>query len=169
MKIHKYTFFKSTLRNNLKWTNIKVHCICCVSVQMIMYNSLFPSLSIAYVMLIKMYYNGSLLNSLTPHNIQALERGRTGDDFPKYVIVWDNVSFQHFNIIWQWFATHNRMLMEFLSSYFPFLNPIEEYFISMEMESIWSPATYTVNPSGCHGCSEWWHHSRCLQRLDKTL
>ncbi len=38
--------------------------------QMIMYNSLlFPTLSIAYVMLIKMYYNESLLNSLTAHNI----------------------------------------------------------------------------------------------------
>jgi len=38
--------------------------------QMIMYNSLlFPTLSIAYVMLIKMYYNGSLLNSHTLHNM----------------------------------------------------------------------------------------------------
>jgi len=37
--------------------------------QMIMYvYMLFPALSIAYVMLIKMYY-GSLLNCLTPHNI----------------------------------------------------------------------------------------------------
>ncbi len=38
--------------------------------QMIMYNCLlFPTLSIAYVMLIKMIYTGSLLNSLTPQNI----------------------------------------------------------------------------------------------------
>ncbi len=36
-------------------------------IQMIVYNYLlFPTLSIAYVMLTKMYYNGSLLNSLTP-------------------------------------------------------------------------------------------------------
>ena len=35
-----------------------------------MYNSLlFPTLSIAYVMLMKMYYNGSLLNSLTPQHL----------------------------------------------------------------------------------------------------
>jgi len=38
-----------------------------VSMQMITYNSLlFSTLSIAYVTLIKMYYNGSLLNNLTP-------------------------------------------------------------------------------------------------------
>ncbi len=30
---------------------------------------LFPTLSIAYVMLIKMIYTGSLLNGLTPQNI----------------------------------------------------------------------------------------------------
>jgi len=35
--------------------------------QMIMYNSLlFPTLSIAYVMLIIMYFNGSLLNCQPP-------------------------------------------------------------------------------------------------------
>ncbi len=40
--------------------------------QMIMYNCvLFPTLSIAYVLLIKLYYTGSLLNSLTPQNISA--------------------------------------------------------------------------------------------------
>ena len=32
----------------------------------------------------------------------------------QYMIVWDNVSFHCSNIIRQWFATHNRMLMEFL-------------------------------------------------------
>ena len=46
------------------WTSCKGTC---TFMQMIMYNSLlFPTLSIAYVMLIKMYCNGSLLNSLTP-------------------------------------------------------------------------------------------------------
>ena len=46
------------------WTSCK--CLC-TFMQMIMYISLlFPTLSIAYVMLIKMYGNGSLLNSLTP-------------------------------------------------------------------------------------------------------
>lgn len=43
---------------------------------MIMHNSLlFPTLSIAYVMLIKMYYNWSLLNRLTSHKIQELVQG----------------------------------------------------------------------------------------------
>ena len=52
------------------WTSCKCFG---TSMQMIMYNSLlFPTSSIAYVMLIKMYYNWSLLNSLIPHNIYAL-------------------------------------------------------------------------------------------------
>ena len=39
--------------------------------QMILYNYLlFPTLSTVYVTLIKTY-NGSLFNSLTPHNIKA--------------------------------------------------------------------------------------------------
>jgi len=46
------------------WTSCKCFG---TSMQMIIYNSLlFPTLSIAYAMLIKMYYNGSLLNCLIP-------------------------------------------------------------------------------------------------------
>ncbi len=46
------------------WTNCKCFG---TFMQMIIYNCLlFPTLSIAHVMLIKMYYTGSLLNSLTP-------------------------------------------------------------------------------------------------------
>ncbi len=63
-----------------------------------------------------------------------------GDDLPKYVIVWDNVSFHRSNIIRQWFAAHNRMLMEFLSPYSPFLNPIEEFF------SAWRWKVYDRQP-----------------------
>ena len=81
--------FGTFLRSELKFSKLCVqsshHCVTCAyqkssfsflwtsckcfgtSMQMIMYNCLlFPTLSI---MLIKMYYNGSLLNSLTPHNI----------------------------------------------------------------------------------------------------
>ena len=84
-----YSCFGTFLRSELKFLKLLVqskhHCVTCArqkssfsflwtsckcfgtSMQMIMYNSLlFPTLSIAYVMLIKMYYNGSLLNSLTP-------------------------------------------------------------------------------------------------------
>lgn len=41
--------------------------------------------------------------------IPEQERGQIGDDLPKYVIVWDNVSFHRSNIIRQWSAAHNRM------------------------------------------------------------
>ncbi len=98
-KLNSYTYitvflsrFGTFLRSELKFSKLLVqsshHCVICAhqkssfsflwtsckcfgtSMQMIMYNSLlFPTLSIAYVMLIKMYYNGSLLNSLTAHNI----------------------------------------------------------------------------------------------------
>ncbi len=72
--------------------------------------------------------------------IPEQERGQIGDDLPKYVIVWDNVSFHRSNIIRQWFAAHNRMLMEFLSPYSPFLNPIEEFF------SAWRWKVYDRQP-----------------------
>lgn len=67
--------------------------------------------------------------------------------------VGDNVSFHHSNIIRQCFATHNVILIEFLP-YSPFLNPIDKFFFlisSIEMESTWSPATYTDDPSGSNG------------------
>lgn len=66
--------------------------------------------------------------------------------------VGDNVSFHHSNIIRQCFATH-VILIDFLP-YSPFLNPIDKFFFlisSIEMESTWSPATYTDDPSGSNG------------------
>ena len=69
-----------------------------------------------------------IIQYLTVSSIPEQVRGQIGDDLPKYVIIWDNVSFHRSNIIRQWFAAHNRMLMEFLSPYSPFLNPIEECF-----------------------------------------
>ncbi len=80
------------------------------------------------------------LDALYRDLIPEQERGQIGDDLPKYVIVWDNVSFHRSNIIRQWFAAHNRMLMEFLSSYSPFLNPIEEFF------SAWRWKVYDRQP-----------------------
>ncbi len=57
----------------------------------------------------------TFLDALYRDLILEQERGQIGDDLPKYAIVWDNVSFHRSNIIRQWFAAHNRMLMEFLS------------------------------------------------------
>ena len=81
----------------------------------------------------------TFLDTLYRDLIPEQERSQIGDDLPKYVIVWDNVSFHHSNIIRQWFATHNRMLMEFLTPY-PFLNPIEESF------SAWRWKVYDRQP-----------------------
>lgn len=36
------------------------------------------------------------------------------------------------------------------------LSTLQIYFLSAERQSIGS---YTNDPSGCHGCSSWWHHS----------
>ncbi|KAI7812952.1 hypothetical protein IRJ41_012596 [Triplophysa rosa] len=82
----------------------------------------------------------TFLDTLYRDLIPEQEWGQIGDDLPKYVIVWDNVSFHRSNIIRQWFAAHNRMLMEFLSPYSPFLNPIEQFF------SAWRWKVYDRQP-----------------------
>lgn len=65
-----------------------------------------------------------LYSSLVPEN----ERGVVGPNLPRFVIVWDNVSFHHGQFIRDWFTVHQRMLNVFLSPYSPFLNPMEEFF-----------------------------------------
>lgn len=42
--------------------------------------------------------------------VPVQERGQIGDDLPKYLIVWGNVSFHRSNIARQRFAAHNRFL-----------------------------------------------------------
>lgn len=46
----------------------------------------------------------------------------------QHVVVWDNVSFHYSHLVRQWFAAHDRMLVQYLPPYSPFLNPIEEFF-----------------------------------------
>ncbi|KAI2652464.1 Protein FAM243A [Labeo rohita] len=58
---------------------------------------------------------------------------------PNYVVVWDNVSFRT-NIVRDWFAAHERITVEFLPPYSPFLNPIEEFF------SAWRWKVYDHRP-----------------------
>ncbi|XP_051238676.1 uncharacterized protein LOC127353457 [Dicentrarchus labrax] len=82
----------------------------------------------------------TFLDTLYRDPIPEEERGQIGDDLPRYVIVWDNVSFHRSNVIRQWFAAQNRMLMEFLSPYSPFRNPIEEIF------SAWRWKVYDRHP-----------------------
>lgn len=64
-----------------------------------------------------------------PYNTQPLlaflnqnKKGLVRPDLPIYVVVWDNVSFHQTNIVREWSAAHERITMEFLPPYSPFLN-----------------------------------------------
>ncbi|KAM4592404.1 uncharacterized protein PAE49_011102 [Odontesthes bonariensis] len=112
----------------------------------------------------------TFLDALYRDLIPEHERGQIGDDLPKHVVICDNVSFHRSNIVRQWFAAHNRMLMEFLPPYSPFLNPIEEFF------SAWRWKVYDRQPhtqitllaamdAACEditadACRGWIRHSR---------
>lgn len=55
---------------------------------------------------------------------------------PTYVIVWDNVSFHRAAQVREWFNINGQFMNLYLPPYSPFLNPIEEFFLLLEMESI---------------------------------
>ena len=57
----------------------------------------------------------------------------------KYVVVWDNVRFHHSHLVRELFAAHDRMLVEYLTTYSPFLNPIE---ISLPVGGRFMPGVY---------------------------
>ncbi|KAI7790162.1 hypothetical protein IRJ41_011132 [Triplophysa rosa] len=119
----------------------------------------------------------TFLDTLYRDLIPEQERSQIGDDLPKYVIVWDNVSFHSSNIIRQWFAAHNRMLMEFLSPYSPFLNPIEEFFSAwrlkvydrqphtqMTLLSAMDATCDDITADACRGSKRFFPH--CITRED---
>ncbi len=66
----------------------------------------------------------AFLNTLYRDLIPEQERGFVRH----YVVVWDNVSFHRSNIVRDCLAAHERITVEFLPPYSPFLNPIEEFF-----------------------------------------
>ncbi|XP_019213444.1 uncharacterized protein LOC102077558 [Oreochromis niloticus] len=68
------------------------------------------------------------------------ENARGGGQLSKYVVVWDNVRFHHSHQVREWFAAHDRILVEYLPPYSPFLNPIEEFF------SAWRWKVYDRHP-----------------------
>ncbi|RXN35895.1 hypothetical protein ROHU_003429 [Labeo rohita] len=55
---------------------------------------------------------------------------------PTYVIVWDNVSFHRAAPVREWFNISEQFMNLYLPPYSPFLNPIEEFFLLLEMESV---------------------------------
>nr|XP_023660024.1 uncharacterized protein LOC111839919 [Paramormyrops kingsleyae] len=82
----------------------------------------------------------AFLNALYRDLIPEQERGVVRPHLPNYVVVWDNVSFHRTNSVRDWFAAHERITVEFLPPYSPFLNPIEEFF------SAWRWKVYDHRP-----------------------
>ncbi len=82
----------------------------------------------------------AFLNTLYRDLILEQERGLVRPHLSNYVVVWDNVSFHRTNIVRDWFAAHERITVEFLPPYSPFINPIEEFF------SVWRWKVYDHRP-----------------------
>ena len=64
-------------------------------------------------------------------------------DQPRFVVVWDNVSFHRAALDQAWFTIHNQFEVVYLSPYSPFLNPIEEFFLA------WRWRVYGRQPHAC--------------------
>ncbi len=47
---------------------------------------------------------------------------------PRFVFIWDNVSFHRAALVRDWFNNHNHFTLLYLPPYSPFLNAIEEFF-----------------------------------------
>ncbi|XP_016372823.1 uncharacterized protein LOC107712180 [Sinocyclocheilus rhinocerous] len=54
--------------------------------------------------------------------------GQDGPEQPRFVVVWDNVSFHRAALVQNWFTNHDHFEVLYLPPYSPFLNPIEEFF-----------------------------------------
>lgn len=61
-------------------------------------------------------------------------------DQPRFVVIWDNVSFHRAALVRDWFNNHNHFNVMYLPPYSPFLNPIEEFF------SAWRWRVYDRQP-----------------------
>lgn len=59
--------------------------------------------------------------------IPESESDEPGENLTKYVVVWDHFRFQHSAVVRQWFVAFDRMLVDCLPHYSPFLNLIEEF------------------------------------------
>lgn len=63
-----------------------------------------------------------------------------GPEQPRFVVVWDNVSFHRAALVQNWFTNHDQFEVLYLPPYSPFLNPIEELF------SVWRWRVYDRQP-----------------------
>lgn len=62
---------------------------------------------------------------------------------PRFVVVWENVSFHRAALVQNWFTNHDQFEVVYLPPYSPFLNPIEEFF------SAWRWRVYDCQPHAC--------------------
>ncbi|XP_039890851.1 uncharacterized protein LOC120735527 [Simochromis diagramma] len=74
----------------------------------------------------------AFLHDLYGRVVLGEERDAERRNQPTFITVWDNVAFHHSRAVTEWFAAHPRMESLFLPPYSPFLNPIEEFFSSVE-------------------------------------
>ncbi|XP_052341208.1 uncharacterized protein LOC118363001 isoform X1 [Oncorhynchus keta] len=63
-----------------------------------------------------------------------------GPEHPRYIIIWDNVSFHRAAVVRNWFTGHPLFISLNLPPYSPFLSPIEEFF------SAWRWKVYDRQP-----------------------
>ncbi|XDV47331.1 hypothetical protein PO909_016999 [Leuciscus waleckii] len=62
---------------------------------------------------------------------------------PRFVVIWDNVSFHRAPLVRDCFNNHNHFTLLYLPPYSPFLNAIEEFF------SAWRWKVYDRQPHAC--------------------
>ncbi|XP_051569163.1 uncharacterized protein LOC127449653 [Myxocyprinus asiaticus] len=60
---------------------------------------------------------------------QLNQREPAQPEQPRYIVVWDNVSFHRAALVRDWFTNNPRFSNIFLPAYSPFLNPIEEFYL----------------------------------------
>lgn len=74
-------------------------------------------------------YNTAILITFldTLHDILIPTEQRGGPEQPRYVAIWDNVSFHRAAMVHIWFIDHPQFIVLYLRPYSPFLNPIEEF------------------------------------------
>ncbi|KAJ8008780.1 hypothetical protein DPEC_G00081970, partial [Dallia pectoralis] len=98
-----------------------------------------------------------------------------------YVIVWDNVSFHHAEVVQAWFQARPRFMTLYLPPYSPFLNPIEELFSAwrwkvydrqpLERATLLQAMDYACEDINVDQCQAWIRHAkrffpRCLNNED---
>ncbi|XP_053365802.1 uncharacterized protein LOC128535778 [Clarias gariepinus] len=76
-------------------------------------------------------------------------------DQPRFVVIWDNVSFQRAALVQAWFSNHNQFEVVYLPPYSPFLNP--QPHAPMPLLQAMEQACGDIQVTAIHG---WFRHAR---------